>query len=250
MVSPLRVPQPARASWRGASPFPCTLGESFPKESLGTPRKTQLHTWELTALSNRTWEFSAHCTFLSIFWSANNTLQNTASDTLRPAPCSPPTRTWKRDRNKIGERAAGGAFAVHCACARRRFRHSAAPRFSSAAPLGPLWRRWVPEVVRGKFLSAFPHGGSGVHGCSPGCSHLLRDSNEGCGRASSGQSDPGGLCRGVNGGDRGRIGKGKLRGGPANFLPFRQARRGELGKPAHLGSGRIFQGRLSFPWGH
>lgn len=111
MVSPLRVPQPARASWRGASPFPCTLGESFPKESLGTPRKTQLHTWELTALSNRTWELSAQCTFLSIFWSANNTLQNTASDTLRPAPCSPPTRTWKRDRNKIGERAAGGAFA-------------------------------------------------------------------------------------------------------------------------------------------
>ena len=96
------------------------------------------------------------------------------------------------------------------------------------------WRRrwWGLEVVWDKFPRALPHGGSGAHGCSPGCSHLPLDGNEGGGRASSGVGSRSGLCGGVSRGDPGRIAEGKPRGGPANFgevstfLHFRQARRG------------------------
>ena len=93
-------------------------------------------------------------------------------------------------------------------------------------------RRWGREVVRDKFPWALPHGGSGVHGCSPGCSHLPLDGDEGGGRANSGEGSRSGLCGGVSGGDPVRIAEGKPRGGPANFgevstfLHFRQARRG------------------------
>lgn len=57
----------------------------FPRGPLGTPVNMQLHT--LTARGNSDFKQAANGTLISITWSA--ALQNIASNSSPPAPCSP-----------------------------------------------------------------------------------------------------------------------------------------------------------------